>query len=59
MLLPQGLIGITQQPEGQGRHALAAHARVMPIQEGQRAVLLGVVERHTLFKVSAREGQVA
>ena len=42
--LPQGLVGIAQQPEHDGRPAPAAHARVVPIENGQCAVLLEVVE---------------
>jgi hypothetical protein len=34
VLLPQGLIGITPQPEGDGPDAPATHARVMPIDDG-------------------------
>jgi len=42
--VPQALVGIAEQPEHDGRPTSAAHAGVMPMEDGQRAVLLGVVE---------------
>ena len=59
VLLPQGLVGIAQQPEDHGRPAPAAHASVVPIEDGQRAVLLGVVERQALLQVGARTEQLS
>ena len=50
MQLPQGRVGIAQQPEHDGRPAPATHARVVPIEDGQRAVLLEVVEREALLR---------
>jgi hypothetical protein len=58
-LLPLGLVGIAPQPEGHGRNAPATCARVMPIEDGRRAVLLGVVERQALLQVGVRKGQLA
>ena len=47
----QGLVRIAKKPQGQGCIGEASHPRVMPVQEGMGAVLLGVVEGNPLLQV--------
>ena len=40
----QGLVWIAKIPQGPGCKGEASHPRVLPVEEGQGAVLLGIVE---------------
>jgi hypothetical protein len=55
----QGLLWITQQPQGPGRIGEARHLRILSIQRDQVTVLLGVIERDALLQVRAGRGQRA
>jgi hypothetical protein len=52
----QPLVRIAKPPQRPGGTAEANHASVLPIEERRGAVLLGVVERHTLRKVCVCKG---
>ena len=56
---PQGLVRITEQPQGLRRVGQAPHPRVDPRAEGQGAVLLRVVEGDTLLQVGASRDDLA
>src|SRR5262249_46358254 len=50
------LVRIAKVPQRPGSIAATDHARVFPIEERNGAVLLGVVERHSLYTVRVRSG---
>src|SRR5262249_11552353 len=50
---PQGLVWIAKYPQRLGRMGESTHAVVQPVEEGMGAVLLGIVEDHTLLQVRA------
>jgi len=53
----EGLVWVAKQPQGKGCKAPAAYPGIMPaIEKGMRAVLLEVVEGHTLLCVLASRG---
>ena len=56
LALRQPLIRIAQVPQCQGSLAVANHTSILPMPERRGAVLLGVVECHTLRKMRVRSG---
>src|SRR5262249_49698836 len=55
----QSLVGIAHQPEDHRRYALTTHTSVVPIEDGQRAVLLRIVEREALLQMGACKRQIS
>ena len=45
----QGLVRIAKKPQTQAATDPARHPRVQPVDEGQRAVLLGIIEGNALL----------
>src|SRR5262249_14686357 len=57
---PQGLIRIAQQPQGQGRMAQAADARVMAaVEKSVRAMLVRVIQSDALLQMGLARDQIA
>jgi hypothetical protein len=48
---PHGLVSITQDPQSAGIKHQGRYPRVLAIGEGERAVLLGIVQCHALDKM--------
>ena len=55
----QGLVGVTEVPQGQGPHELATNPGVVPIQGQMGGPLLGVMEGCSCLAVLPRLGKVA
>jgi hypothetical protein len=54
----QGLVRIAQIPQGMGCKAPANHPGILCIEEGQGAMLLGVIEGNALLFVLLGEGKL-
>ena len=55
----QRLVRIAQHPQGKGCIDPASHTRVLPIEEGMGAVLLGMVQGNALLQVGTGRNKLA